>query len=45
MKGEVYGDNGAKYLRMNCGCPRSKLEEGMKRLKKQWIGFMSKKSK
>lgn len=39
MKGEVYGDNGAKYLRMNCGCPRSKLEEGMKRLKKaiDWL--------
>ncbi|MFV0393166.1 MAG: MalY/PatB family protein [Coprobacillaceae bacterium] len=31
MPGEVYG--GKKYLRLNCGCPLSKLEEGMKRFK------------
>lgn len=34
MKGETYGENGAKYLRMNLGCPRSKIEEGLKRFKK-----------
>lgn len=34
MKGETYGENGQKYLRMNLGCPRSKLEEGLKRFKK-----------
>ena len=34
MKGEIYGENGAKYLRMNLGCPRSKIEEGLKRFKK-----------
>lgn len=33
MKGETYGENGNKYLRMNCGCPRSKLMEGLKRFK------------
>ncbi len=32
MRGEVYGQD--KYLRLNCGCPRSKLEEGMQRVKK-----------
>ena len=34
MKGEIYGENGAKYLRMNLGCSRSKIEEGLKRFKK-----------
>lgn len=34
MKGETYGENGTKYLRMNLGCPLSKIEEGMKRFKK-----------
>lgn len=39
MKGETYGDNGAKYLRMNCGCPRAKLEDGLQRFKKamDWL--------
>ena len=31
MSGKVYGKPG--YLRLNCGCPRSKLEEGMCRIK------------
>lgn len=31
MKGEVYG--GKKYLRMNIGCPQSKLKEGLRRFK------------
>lgn len=31
MKGEIYG--GEKYLRMNIGCPQSKLKEGLKRFK------------
>lgn len=34
MKGETYGENGSKYLRMNLGCPRSKVLEGLKRMKK-----------
>ncbi|WP_278046751.1 hypothetical protein [Clostridium beijerinckii] len=34
MKGETYGKNGAKYLRMNLGCSRSKVEDGLKRFKK-----------
>ncbi len=33
MKGETYGESGTKYLRLNCGCPKSKLEDGMKRFK------------
>lgn len=33
MKGEIYGESGTKYLRLNCGCPKSKLEDGMKRFK------------
>lgn len=31
MPGEAYGSE--KYLRLNCGCPRSKLEDGMERFK------------
>lgn len=34
MNGDVYGANGAGYLRLNAGCPRAKLEEGLKRFKK-----------
>ena len=34
MKGETYGNNGKGYLRMNCGCPRAKLLEGLQRMKK-----------
>lgn len=34
MPGETYGDNGAKYLRLNCGCPKEKLIEGLWRIKK-----------
>ena len=33
MRGEVYGENGKKYLRLNAGCPRSKLEDGLQRFK------------
>ena len=36
MKGETYGENGTKYLRMNIGCPRSKLEEGFARMKQSF---------
>ncbi|WP_315107829.1 PatB family C-S lyase [Clostridium intestinale] len=39
MPGENYGDNGAKYLRLNCGCPKEKLIEGLWRLKKG-IGYL-----
>ena len=31
MKGEIYGS--PKYLRMNIGCPQSKLKEGLRRFK------------
>ncbi|MGY3725099.1 cystathione beta-lyase [Granulicatella balaenopterae] len=34
MKGEIYGINGEKYLRLNCGCPKAKLIEGLHRFKK-----------
>ena len=34
MKGETYGESGNKYLRMNLGCPRSKIVEGLTRMKK-----------
>jgi len=32
MPGETYG--GSKHLRMNLGCPRAKLEEGLRRMEK-----------
>ena len=32
MAGETYGM--PKYLRLNCGCPKSKLEDGLLRMKK-----------
>jgi cysteine-S-conjugate beta-lyase len=34
MKGETYGSNGAKYLRMNLGCPSSKVRKGLEGFKK-----------
>lgn len=39
MKGETYGQNGEKYLRLNCGCPRAKLMDGLQRFKKamDWL--------
>lgn len=33
MDGKVYGGNGNRFLRLNVGCPRSKVVEGIKRLK------------
>ncbi|MEK4146700.1 MalY/PatB family protein [Robertmurraya sp. FSL W8-0741] len=33
MSGETYGEGGKGYLRMNVGCPRSKVIEGLKRLR------------
>lgn len=33
MPGETYGSNGSTFLRMNLGCPKEKLIEGLKRLK------------
>ena len=29
MSGEVYGETGKGYLRLNLGCPRSKIEQGL----------------
>nr|WP_318380967.1 PatB family C-S lyase [uncultured Enterobacter sp.] len=34
MSGNAYGRGGAHFLRLNCACPRAKLEEGMHRLYK-----------
>lgn len=33
MDGKVYGGNGDKFLRLNIGCPKEKIEDGLKRLK------------
>jgi len=33
MPGSVYGANTSSFLRMNVGCPRSKVLEGLKRMK------------
>lgn len=32
MSGEVYGESGQGYLRLNLGCPRSKVEQGLSAL-------------
>lgn len=34
MSGDIYGGNGASFLRLNVGCSRFKLEDGLRRLKK-----------
>jgi cystathionine beta-lyase len=33
-KGESYGKSGKDFIRMNIACPRERLEDGLKRLKK-----------
>lgn len=39
MAGETYGPGGEGWLRMNLGCPRSKVEEGLGRFKHavEWL--------
>lgn len=32
--GRPYGEGGEGYFRLNVGCPRSTVEEGLKRIKK-----------
>ena len=32
MPGYTYGDGGKGFVRLNAGCPRSKLEQGVERL-------------
>jgi len=32
MPGYTYGDEGRGYVRLNVGCPRAKVEDGVKRL-------------
>jgi cystathionine beta-lyase len=32
--GEAYGETGKKFIRINVACPRERLEDGLKRLKK-----------
>lgn len=34
MAGDTYGEGGRHFIRMNVGCPRSKVVEGLHRLKK-----------
>lgn len=34
MSGEIYGEEGKRFIRMNVGCPQSKVMEGLDRLKK-----------
>lgn len=34
MSGEIYGEEGNHFIRMNIGCPRAKVMEGLERLKK-----------
>ncbi|WP_042349741.1 MalY/PatB family protein [Bacillus massiliigorillae] len=33
MPGETYGEDAKGYIRMNVGCPREKVEEGLRRFK------------
>ena len=33
-EGRQFGENGNSFIRMNIACPRSRLEDGLKRLKK-----------
>ena len=33
MSGETYGEAGRSFIRMNVGCPKSKVEDGLKRMK------------
>ncbi|MCR4694997.1 MAG: pyridoxal phosphate-dependent aminotransferase [Pseudobutyrivibrio sp.] len=35
--GEIYGDAGKGFIRINLACPRSMVEEGMDRLKKSFL--------
>ena len=32
--GRPYGQGGKGYFRLNIGCPRSRVEDGLKRIKK-----------
>lgn len=34
MRGDVYGDGGQGFLRMNVGCPKEKMFEGLHRVKR-----------
>lgn len=34
MSGEIYGHNGGQFLRLNIGCSRTKLDDGLNRLLK-----------
>lgn len=37
MDGAIYGGNGDSFLRLNVGCPRSKLEKGLQRLEESIV--------
>lgn len=39
MDGATYGENGKGYLRMNVGCPLSKLQKGMQGLQKAIVAI------
>lgn len=40
MAGTIYGGNGEHFLRFNVGCPRSKVEQGLKKLNEA-INFLN----
>lgn len=39
MSGEVYGEDRRTFLRMNVGCPQSKVMEGLERLKRSVLSL------
>ncbi len=39
MSGEVYGEDRGVFLRMNVGCPQSKVMEGLERLKRSVLSL------
>ena len=41
MDGSEYGSNGDGFLRMNIACPKALVKEGLKRLKKGVVQFLS----
>ncbi len=36
--GKMFGSNGEKFMRLNIGTPRRKLEKGLKKLRKEFVG-------
>ena len=40
-EGEEYGGDGRFFIRMNVACPKSTLEDGLKRLRKGIMGYIA----